>query len=414
MLSAVALLTLANAAQPFPYMEELRQKERAVNEAVQPSPKRPFAMQMLAFTQSDVGESMLSAETYNSAYPRTQWTPEESTANAERARKILGEYQSREAVAAIVSAARDRQIVILNEAHHVSRHRAFATLLAIELRKLGFEYLAVETLDDRTPEPVAGLQQRRYPLVGDGYYSKEPLFGDFLRRSLAAGYRPVAYEFSAYVGDVTKLSPVERQIQREAGQAQNIIDHVLVRNPRARILVYVGYGHAHKGLSDVGGQKIGLMAEQLRVKSGIDPLCIDQAFNSWPKLVERDKPVVDAVLKKFSGDAFVMAKRDGAGYWNDGSVDIHVWHRPVTLRQGREHWLAMGGYRKPKAIPSELLPREGRRLVQAFVAGESADAVPVDQVLVTAGETPPVFMLPKGKYRFAWQDYPQSFSGFFG
>lgn len=404
MLSAVALLALANAAQSFPYMDELRQKEQAVSEAVAPSPRRPLAMQMLAFAQSFVGASNISADTYASAYQPTPWTPEEIAANADRARNILKEYQPREAVTAIVAAARDRQIVILNEAHHVSRHRAFATLLARELRKLGFEYLAVETLDNRTPEPVAGLRERGYPLADDGYYGKEPLFGDFLRRSLAAGYQPVAYEFSAYVGELAKLSAVERQIQREDGQAQNIIDQVLVKNPRARIFVYVGHGHVNKGLSDVGGRKIGLMAEQLRVKSGIDPLCIDQVLDSWPKLAERDQPLVDEVLKTFSGDAFVMAKRTGTDYWNNGRVDIQVWHRPALLRQGREHWLSMNGYRKPKTIPSKLLPRQGRRLVQAFVAGESANAVPMDQVLVTAGETPPVFMLPKGKYRFAWQD----------
>ena len=83
---------------------------------------------------------------------------------------------------------------------------------------------------------------------------------------------------------------------------------------------------------------------------------------------------------------------------------MQVWHRPESLREGRPHWLSMNGYRRARAIPAKLLPAQGRRLVQAFVAGESADAVPMDQVLVTAGEAPPVFMLPKGRYRFAYQD----------
>jgi hypothetical protein len=64
----------------------------------------------------------------------------------------------------------------------------------------------------------------------------------------------------------------------------------------------------------------------------------------------------------------------------------------------------MHGYRQPRVIPAQLLPKTGRRLVQAFVADESADAVPMDQVLVTAGEPAPVLMLPKGRYRFAFQD----------
>jgi hypothetical protein len=83
---------------------------------------------------------------------------------------------------------------------------------------------------------------------------------------------------------------------------------------------------------------------------------------------------------------------------------MQVFHRPARGVSGREDWLSIHGYRKPRAIPSELLPTKGRRLIQAFVANEAADAVPMDQVLVTAGAVPPVFMLPKGKYRFAYED----------
>jgi len=45
------------------------------------------------------------------------------------------------------------------------------------------------------------------------------------------------------------------------------------------------------------------------------------------------------------------------------------------------------------------------RAIESFrVSGLRASAIPMDQVLVTAGETPPKLMLPKGKYRFAYQD----------
>lgn len=230
------------------------------------------------------------------------------------------------------------------------------------------------------------------------------MFGDFLRRSIAAGYLPVAYEFSAYPARSDKLGGVERQVLREECQAQNIVDRVLAGNPRARIFVYVGHGHVSKGLSDFGGRKIALMAESLRAKTGIDPLCIEQAIAAWQRVAERDRPLAERGFANFSGDSMVLAARKGPGFWNAGNVDMQVWHRPVTIREGRAHWLSMNGYRRPRAIPRNLLPLEGRRLVQAFVAGESADAVPMDQVLVTAGEPASVFMLPKGRYRFAWQE----------
>ncbi len=151
-----------------------------------------------------------------------------------------------------------------------------------------------------------------------------------------------------------------------------------------------------------------MMAEQLRQRTGIDPLCVEQTRSAWPRWTEVDRPLTEEVLRSYRGESFVMARRQGstagAVFWNPGNVDIQVWHRPEILRDGRPDWLAMGGYRRPMKIPPNLLPRQGRRLVQAFVAGESPDAVPMDQVLVTAGEAPPVFMLPKGQYRFAFQD----------
>lgn len=402
--SFIILALAPMSAFAHDYMAELRQREQAVSENAQTGPQRNFAFAMLATAQSFVDASDRAAITFTSANPRVPSTPEQVAADAERSRKILDEHEPREALASIVAAARDRQIVIINEAHFAPRHRAFSTRLALELRKLGFEYLAVETLDNRTPEPVAGLQARGYPLVEDGYYSKEPVYGDFLRRGLAAGYRPVAYEFDEYVGDYDKLDPIERQVQREDGQAQNIIDRVLVKDHAARILVHVGHGHVNKGLSDFGGQQIAFMAERLRQKSGIEPLCIEQARSAWPRWIESDQTLTGAVLRTIRGDSFVMAQRAGTGFWNSGGVDIQVWHRPESLVRGRPHWLSMEGYRRPRAIPAKLLPERGRRLIQAFVAGESPDAVPMDQVLVTAGETPPVFMLPKGKYRFAWQE----------
>jgi len=57
------------------------------------------------------------------------------------------------------------------------------------------------------------------------------------------------------------------------------------------------------------------------------------------------------------------------------------------------------------AIPQELLPVEGRRLVQVFAAGEALEAIPLDQALVTAGGEPPVLYVPDTvELRWAVQD----------
>ena len=53
-----------------------------------------------------------------------------------------------EAVEAIAKAASGRRIVMLNEAHHIPRHRVLAKRLLEPLYQRGFRYLAVEALSE--------------------------------------------------------------------------------------------------------------------------------------------------------------------------------------------------------------------------------------------------------------------------
>src|SRR3546814_15775870 len=53
-------------------------------------------------------------------------------------------YHEHPAIAAIVAAARDRRIVLINEDHHSTRQRAFSLLLARALRGAGFNYFGAE------------------------------------------------------------------------------------------------------------------------------------------------------------------------------------------------------------------------------------------------------------------------------
>ncbi len=72
--------------------------------------------------------------------------------------------------------------------------------------------------------------------------------------------------------------------------------------------------------------------------------------------------------------------------------------------KGRPDWLAAMG-RKAMAIPAGFVPQKGERLVQAFIAGESDDAIPVDQVLLRGGEDVPSLMVPGDKpLRLVMQD----------
>jgi len=76
----------------------------------------------------------------------------------------------------------------------------------------------------------------------------------------------------------------------------------------------------------------------------------------------------------------------------------------VKLVDGRPDWLTRDGQRKPVEIPAEADPKSGRVLVQAFAATEADDAIPVDQVVLVAGEPAPVLLLPDGEFRLVVQD----------
>ncbi len=192
---------------------------------------------------------------------------------------------------------------------------------------------------------------------------------------------------------------VRDRARREQGQAANLVDRILAKEPGARVLVHVGYGHLRKAFDETNKMPT-MMAEYFFEKSGIDPYCIDQT-----QKLPADSVLSQKLIDAAPADAFVVTPRGAVRpYLASPAVDVFVFHEPTRLVNGRPRWLAMHGYRAPRKIPAKLLPKTGRRLVQAFFASESADAVPMDQVLVEAGKPPPKLMLPKGNYRFAVQD----------
>jgi hypothetical protein len=300
----------------------------------------------------------------------------------------------------IVRLAADRQVVILNEAHHVPEHRAFALRLAERLRPLGFEWLACETF---TPETVE-LTRRGVPTRATGYNSNEPLFGGFLRVALALGYRPVAYEIDASVID-GGADVIDRIRAREIAQSDHLVERLFAANPRAKLLIYCGYSHATEDWSrEADGRETAWMAARLAKRLGIDPLTIDQteqtpggapegASAAWSFVAQRAGIAAPLVLQRRDGSCVV----DGSG-WR-GRVDLQVFHPATTLIDGRPAWMHGVGGRLPVEVPAELEPSDGRRMIVARPENEPEEAVPLDRIVLTAGEPCPVLLLPPGRYR---------------
>lgn len=87
-------------------------------------------------------------------------------------------------IQAITERAANAQVVILNEAHHVSGHRAFAAQVLRALRPLGFDTFAAETfVSDGAPFlPSIADFRAGAPFLGlYGYYSRDPVFAEAVR-----------------------------------------------------------------------------------------------------------------------------------------------------------------------------------------------------------------------------------------
>jgi hypothetical protein len=310
------------------------------------------------------------------------------------------DLQAKDAITTIVKASEGRRVVILNEVHSMPQNRAFAVQLALELRKAGFTYLACETFGP-------SVASTNYPSVQTGYYTNEPVFADFVRQALKVGYQLVPYEQETFdqLGDF-----VDQINRRETTQTQNLLDRVLLKDPKSRVFVYVGWSHATETWekAEDGKRDLAWMAARLARASGLDPLTIDQT-----ELTEHSKPqaehsIYQAALDQFKPDQpVVLENADGQpqvfGQYK-GKVDMQVLHPRTVFENERPNWLGFGGLRSAVQIPKELLKFPERILVQAFRADEGEDAIPFDQVLVIPKRPVPKLLLEPGAYRLRVQD----------
>ncbi len=349
---------------------------------------------------AQVMSTMTGVPTLNTAKGPDFHIPQQQIAELEASR---GEPAIRE----IVRRARNTRIVILDENHLDPRGREFGLEVARALRPLGYTVLAVEALkrvddDDEAHLKMAQLMADGFPRQSSGYYLDDPVFADFIRQSLALGYRPVTYE--KIRTDYSKDAKVAQE-QREQDQADNIVNRAVRAFPDAKILIYAGEHHAAERPIAAEGGTLPMMAGLLRRATGIDPLTIDQAGLSPIPMNRPDTDLYKIAAPKAVGRSVVLMARGKPVTVGllAGSVDLQVVHPPVRMLHGRPDWLA-GMARHSASIPASLLPSSGTRLVQAFIASESEDAIPVDQVLVTHGKPAPMLLLPKAGVRYAVQN----------
>jgi hypothetical protein len=318
--------------------------------------------------------------------------------------------QGRPAIAEIVMRAKQTRVVILDEDHLSPRDRAFGLEVARALRPLGYRVLAAEALTRENDDGVAlakmeQLSKDGYVRRSSGYYLNDPVFADFLRQAMQMGYRPVSYESAGFTDEKTEEA---RSARREQEQAENIVRRALGPDPSAKVLVYGGRHHAAKApINDPKVKERLWMAERLKRLTGIEPLVIDQVELGQTPADRPDLNLYAVASSKAGTESVVLMNGSAAVVVGllAGGADLQVVHPPLKRIGGRAAWLESMG-RTPSKIPSALLPGKRTRLVQAFLADEGADAIPIDQVLVTPDSAMQKLMLPKRRVRYEYQEDP--------
>ncbi len=292
----------------------------------------------------------------------------------EKFKEIQKNYFPKNAKEYILEKARQNKIIIINEAHSQAMHRVYTTSLLKGLRENGYKYLAIEALEADTL-----LNHTKQPTIHNGYYTRDPQFGNMLRVALSLGYTLVSYE---YDGDDWS--------KRELGQAENI-KKILDNDSTAKILVHCGYGH---GIKDTTESK--MMAAYLKEITGINPLTIDQIA-----LSEQSKP-------NFETSAFLALKAETPSVFENSNhellnvysqYDITVYHPRTILKKDRPKWLVIDSSQKYHRVNLNKLDIKFPVLAIAYLEKDDIKkSIPVDIVEIKEKNAEKYLILRQGKY----------------
>ncbi|MEO1085342.1 MAG: hypothetical protein AAFY88_13975, partial [Acidobacteriota bacterium] len=289
----------------------------------------------------------------------------------------------------IVEASKGRRAVMINEAHHIPQHRALTRRLLPALREIGFTHFASETLSPH----LEHLGEKRYPTSATGLYTDEPLYADLVREAIALGFTVVPYEA---VGD-------EEHKDRELSQAQKLKKEVIDASPEARVLVHLGYAHNRESAVAFRGQPS--MAYHFQEITGLDPLTVDQVILTERSTRDLEYPLYEELCGDVTGPGGVAFRNPEGELWSLPNTDRDITvcsPRSVEL-EGRPTWLALGGLRRFVPLDESLCEGLEVCVVEARVEGEGPDAIPIDRVLVRAGEPVKALALPTGSFKILVQ-----------
>jgi hypothetical protein len=300
------------------------------------------------------------------------------------ARAIPDGFDSEAALAVVEREAQKTRIVIWAEEHHLPQTRSQFEPLLRRLWQHGYRYLAAETFADEVMGP-----QFKYPDYRSGYYLKDPVFAAAVRTAKQLGYRLIAYDTSA-------RGPDGDPSFRDRTQAANIKARVFDQDPDAKVFIIAGRLHASEKAAPDGWSPMGATLKQA---TGIDPFTVYAPTMSQRLTRDEEHPWYrDADARGLLKQPTIFVHKTTGRTLGFDACDAYVFWPRFRVEDGRPDWMVTTLGRQRIAIPEALKAGRGRRLIQAFVEGEPASAIPADQLLLVQPDAPGVLMLPPGTY----------------
>ncbi|HEY6899813.1 MAG TPA: hypothetical protein VI233_04190 [Puia sp.] len=289
-------------------------------------------------------------------------------------------------------AAKNRRVVMINEAFAKPLHRAFTLSLLSDFYRQGYRYLAMEMLNNFSNQSLSKENMHT------GYYSSEPVAGELVRYALEMGYTLVAYE------DTTASAHTPNQ--RDSIQAENLY-RVLQKDSSAKILVHASFAHISKKQGADGHIPMALAFWR---RSGIEPLVIDQTDMTEESNFGYGRVIYQAYQQKYplKEPSIALINNTPVNVTDKDLYDLCVIHPPTAYQDGRPTWLNLGGRRQPTYIkPTSTAVY----FVQAYYLDEIEhndntpwQLVPADQTYVIGNKKNYLLYLRKARYKVFFRD----------
>lgn len=298
----------------------------------------------------------------------------------------LSKYKSVDAREAVLGAAKNHDILLLNEAHHKPQHRIFTTSLLLSLKAQGYNTLAVETLG----EQAHLLNETKKVDESLGGLAIEPNYADLIRQALKLGYTLLPYDYD---------SPFDF-VGRDSLGATRILAH-MKSDPQAKVIVHCGYEHIDEQ------QKA--LAYWLKLGSGKEVLTVNQTDFTEEFTPDLEEPYYQMAMSYHDSAKPFMLKRKEKFFRPRNSSDLFVFHPRTGYSHARPDWHISYEVPEPRFLVEfpvkymKSIPKLS--IVQAFYSTEYDSGIPVDQFLIHPSESlPKALILPSGTFTVTRED----------